>query len=315
MTETYLVNGQEMVRPEDIDHIPIVTASEIAETPMDLSKMIEYLELEKVAFKRLRIIVMGYTRVKDWVNIDGTPYLQESGAQAIAGRMGVSFTEPTTSRVESEDSKGKYYTWSYKATAYIEPGSICYSIIKHRIGIEGLCSSRDKFFGVQGGELKPIEDIDERNVRFKAQSNLYANGIKKILGLRNIEWRELLEAGLDIVKVVQVEHRAYGKPTGKCSQAISEAIKEYNVKRSEREQQTYPLDTVELFAALKSRITSSVSENMLKAVWEGDKPLREKLPRILITRIIEEKDKQKASLGLPQKEAGKEATDGADQTH
>ncbi len=265
---------------------------------VDWKKLLNYLEEEKEAFKKVRIIAIGYTRETDWVNIDGVPYLMESGAQAIAGPFGVSFGEPQSEKIWEEDNKGKYYIIIYRAP--------CFSTrINRRIWAEGMCSSRDKFFGKVGGEYKPLEDIDERNIRYKAMTNMMANGIKRLLGLRNIQWKELLAAGLDIQKIAKVEHKVSGKQTGVADKAIQEVIKE-SKKEIKQEKERSDEEERNLVSELITRMVQCENIEELARVWEEDKPKRAKLKKEYFDQIVKEKDKLKEFLRNKQEEKGEE---------
>src|SRR3989304_3668555 len=213
---------EEKDRKSDDALMPI-TEREILEMQevkkVDWQGLLGYLEQQKEAFKKVRIIILGYTKESDFVNIDGEPYLQESGSQGVAGPFGGSFGEPKSEKIWEEDAKGKYYIIIYRAE--------CWSTrINRRMWAEGMCSSRDLFFGKVGGEYKALEDIDERNIRYKAMTNMMNNGIKRLLGLRNIQWKEMMAAGLDINKIQKVEHKIGGQVSGLANKAIQDAMRE-----------------------------------------------------------------------------------------
>jgi hypothetical protein len=279
---------------------------------VDWAKLLNYLEAEKEAFKKVRIIALGYTRETDWVNIDGQPYLQESGSQGVAGPFGVSFGEPKSEKIWEEDARGKYYIIIYRAE--------CWSTrINRRIWAEGMCSSRDLFFGKVAGTYKALEDVDERNIRYKAMTNMMNNGIKRILGLRNIQWKELIAAGLDLSKIQKVEHKLGGAPTGAADKASpspagkppekkgeeprKEPPKESSSKSPPKQEEKKPSkespkeeEMKVLVSELVTRIISCKDEESLKKTWEEDKPKRMKLTKAYFDQVVAEKDKMKAYL-------------------
>lgn len=319
------ITGGAMVPRDEV--LAPITEREIREMEeikkVDWQKLLNYLETEKEAFKKVRIIAIGYTRESDWVNIDGEPYLQESGAQAIAGPFGVSFGEPKSEKIWEEDAKGKHYIIIYRSECYA-------TRIGRRMWAEGMCSTRDLFFGKSGGEYKALEDIDERNIRYKAMTNMMGNGIKRLVGLRNIQWKELIAAGLDVQKIQKVDHKIGGRPSGLADKAIQEAMKESGkmppkgggerkgppeekgketppkgeTKKPPEEEKKEPQtgkegkdgEMKELVSHLVSRIIGCKDEGSLKKIWEEDKSKRMKLTKEYFDQVVAEKDKMKAFL-------------------
>ena len=264
-----------------------------SERRVDWKDLLKYLEVQKEAFKKYRIIAIGYTRDKDWVIIDGTPYLQESGSQAIAGPMGVSIGEPKFVKEWAEDGKGKYYI--YTCTAEMKSRTFNKSM-----GAVGICTSRDKFFAVKGGELKDIEDVDERNIKMKAYTNMSNNGIKRILGMRNIEISELVRAGINVDKVEKVDHKLGGKKTEASAKAVTQAKKE--AEEAPTNQPGYTPQQIDTAGNITERIINASSIEELKEVWERTAEHRKSLPEKLFKEIAVEKDKRKEWLQRQPKE-------------
>ena len=294
MTET----AREILEVGSEDQHPMISdrdALELSfEKKIDWDALIKHLEIQKEAFKKLRIILLGYTREKDWVNIDGSPFLQESGAQAIAGPMGVNIVDIKSEKTWGEDKKGRFYTWTYSGRAYSLK-------IRREIQVEGICSSRDKFFGKVGGEYKELEDVDESNVMRKSLTNLYRNGVMRLLGLRNIEWGELSRASLNIDSIKKVEHTIGGRKTGAAEKAITDA------KKKEEEGGTpagYDKATIEKVEKLIKHISGTPSMDKLKEIWDADRKDRESLPKELFEKVTKEKDARKKWL-LEREKGGK----------
>jgi len=229
------------------------------------------------------------------VNIDGSPFLQESGAQAIAGPMGVNIVSIRSEKEHGEDKKGKYYTWTYQGRAYAMK-------IGREIEVEGICSSRDKFFGKVSGEYKELEDVDEPNIKRKALTNLYRNAVMRLLGLRNIEWGELSAAGMVIQRIKVVEHTVGGRKTGASEKAVSDALKD---EKEGKRVGGFDSATINKVDRLIKRISTAPSMEELKEVWESDKAEREGLPKELFEKVSKEKDARKEWLIKKEKE-GKE---------
>jgi hypothetical protein len=321
----------ELVDKQNEDLLPVLTDRDLMEVEemrkVDWDALLKHLEQQMEAYKKVRLVAIKYTREKDWVNIDGQPYLMESGAQSIAGPLGVSFTEPVGVKRNEEDKKGKYYVWEYKATAFSRTW-------RRQLGVLGICSSRDKFFGSTSGEFKEIEDVDERMVQFKALTNLWGNGVKRILGLRNFTWNELVEANLDIKKITRVEHKVGGKVTGAAEKAVEEALKQKGPagkpatqppagqtgkpaeekpkgqpqkqppagKPAEKPTTTYPKEVSDTVVEMITAISTAQSMDDLAKVWEAGKRARGVIKQSypeLYEKIVKEKDAKKEYLQKP----------------
>ena len=150
------------------------------------------------AVKRLLTAALKVTNERDWVNLGGSPYLQSSGAEKIARLFGISWFNMNIEKEEREDSKGKYYIYTCSAT---------FTMGNTHIEAIGTCSSRARFFAISHGELKPIEEIDETNIKKTAMTNCIRNGVTRLLGLRNIDWEMIKDAGIDIRKILSIQYK------------------------------------------------------------------------------------------------------------
>jgi hypothetical protein len=143
------------------------------------------------AIKKIKQMALAVTNADDWVDENGKPYLQASGAWRI--------DEPVV-----EDEPSGHYTYTFKGY---------FSLAGRDIEVQGSRSSKDPFFkkydwkpvldaegkrtydpeGKQINEKvdKPIGDIDRRDVKMAALTNLIGNGITRILGIRNLTWADL----------------------------------------------------------------------------------------------------------------------------
>jgi len=247
---------------------------------IDWNASIKYLELQKEAFLKFRKIALAITKPSDWVIIDKKAFLQEHGANQIANMLGINFGLPHYEKEFCEDSKGKYYIWTCTQKANCTKTG-------REVGATGICSSRDKFFGVVNGEFKPLDEIDERNIKAKAGTNCRNNAVKMLTALKNVELSELVDVGIDIKQIVTVDH----KSKGAVSEASKKAVEEASKKGAAAEE--YSLAQVELSQKLTERIFQANSLDELKRVWEEDKAKRTSLPKKLFEQIVIEKDKKK----------------------
>jgi len=146
------------------------------------------------ALKKILHVSLKITNAHDWVDISGTPYLETSGCEKVARVFGISWRidEPTLEREE-----GGHFSYTY--TGEFELSGITIDAI-------GFRSSRDPFFKKydyidHGGKKQKIElppsEIDRGNVKKSAYTNLLQNGIRRLLGIRNLTWPDLEAAGIN----------------------------------------------------------------------------------------------------------------------
>jgi|GEM_PF-1797494 len=135
------------------------------------------------AIKKIKSIVLTITNEQDWIDENGKPYLQASGAEKVARLFGISWRidEP----VIEKDENG-HYTYTYKG--YFSLGACSIEAI-------GTRSSRDPFFTTKYKNGKRLtigpSEIDREDVKKAAYTNCIGNGIKRLLGIRNLTWEEI----------------------------------------------------------------------------------------------------------------------------
>lgn len=114
-----------------------------------------------------------------------------AAAERIARFLGIQ--EQNWSKGEkqwSDDSK--HYTWVYEADFGFQGRWV------HAIG---RASTQDKFFGFANGEWKPLSDIKEGDIKQAAFRACRKEGVRTLLGLRNIPIPKLKELGYDTTKI------------------------------------------------------------------------------------------------------------------
>jgi len=153
------------------------------------------------AINKIKQYSLRLTQPGDWVDQNGRPYLQVSGAEKIARLFGISWRIDEPIREELE---GGHYIYTYKGY---------FSLAGAEIEAIGSRSSKDPFFkryvyvNGQRKELLPSE-IDPGDVKKAAYTNCIGNGITRLLGLRNISYEDLEKvAG---IKREQITHIRYG---------------------------------------------------------------------------------------------------------
>jgi len=160
------------------------------------------------ALKKIKNIALRLTNPNDWIDENGRPYLQSSGAKKIARPFGISWRveEPT---IEPQDEG--HYLITFKGE---------FSLGGATIEAIGTRSSRDKFFTTRyknGNEITlPASEVDKGDVKKSALTNLVGNGVTSILGLQNLTWNDLLEAGIKKEDVIGIKYKK--KENGKSTE-------------------------------------------------------------------------------------------------
>ena len=164
--------------------------------------------------QRVLGVSLKVTNSQDWVDQQGKPYLMASGAEKIARLFGLRIKDVKSEKRASSDEKGNFYFYVY--TGIVEMGNG-----KDSIEAVGTCSSKDQFFAKVKGELKPLSEIDETNIMKAAYTNMIANGITRLLGIRNLTWEQLKTAGLDTEKIVKINYQNGSKGGGFTTESIT----------------------------------------------------------------------------------------------
>lgn len=150
-------------------------------------------------FDKLMEMALKRTNHRDWMSVEGQPYLGHSGAEKVARRFGIKIRDVAQKKDWSEDSKGRFYIYVTTGTAAL-PGSY------DSIEAIGTCSQRDKFFAFANGSYKDTVEIDETNIMKASYSNFIVNAITHLLGLRNLTWEDLKAAGVNVEMVQKIKY-------------------------------------------------------------------------------------------------------------
>jgi len=147
------------------------------------------------AVRRIKTLALKLTNPGDWVDQQGKPYLQASGAEKIARLFGISWRISEPIREESEDG---YFQYTYK-------GEFC--LAGASIEAVGSRNSKDGFFSRRKGQTIPASEIDQTDVKKAAYTNLLGNGITRLLGIRNLTYDDLKTVGITKQMLTQIEYR------------------------------------------------------------------------------------------------------------
>ena len=137
------------------------------------------------AMLTIKRAVLRITNSKDWIDQQGKPYLQVSGSEKVGRLFGLSWDVDKNPTID--EYPDGHFTYIFRGTFMWENSTIT---------AEGSRSSRDPFFSKRKGESIPPSEIDRRDVRMAAYTNLLGNGITRLLGIRNLTWEEVQAGGI-----------------------------------------------------------------------------------------------------------------------
>jgi len=206
--ELFTGEGNEAMTP-DVNDI-VVSIPETERSIIDVTHSVEAVEKSVELFNKISVIALRLTKPKDWIiqGKDGL-YLMDSGAERIAIAFGIhTATMGVPVKEWHEDDKGRYYLYRIMGKAYSRK-------LGRYVEDIGTCSQRDKFFGMKGGELKPMEDVDATMIMKKAMTNLTVRLIKRAAGILSVDLDDLQEAGLNMEKFRKVEYKESGSKMDK----------------------------------------------------------------------------------------------------
>jgi hypothetical protein len=197
----------EVIDAEPIETSQTELARVMSEGDPELTRAIleKKAELAPRMRKAIEMLMISQTYAQDWtIQGDGDKAkacLSSAGAERIGRNFPISFRDIKWKRDEISDSSGKGYRYVY--TGYAEMyGRIVYA--------EGSYSTRDEFLGKKGGEWRPLEDINEGDVRSAAHHIFMGNAVKILLGLRGVPadvYQHIMgRGGQDANKATAVRH-------------------------------------------------------------------------------------------------------------
>lgn len=166
----------------------------------DIIQLAENAEKRIAAVKKIKTIALAVTNSNDWQDEGGKPYLWVSGAEKVARLFNISWRIDEPDVESYEDGHFTYYFKGYFCMGGKEIEAI------------GSRSSRDPFFGRANKQDKDPATISRGNVKKAAYTNCIGNGITRLLGIRNMTWSELADAGIQRESSGYVD-RSAGKVT------------------------------------------------------------------------------------------------------
>jgi hypothetical protein len=188
------------------NNMPMPEPDFVKGSEMDvLEEVIARSEKRLETIKKIKQVSLSITNEDDWVIINNIPYLQASGAEKVARLFGISWSNFSYSVENLEDGH----------LLVICEGDFFMETRKEKLCIQaiGVRSSKDAFFS-RGGKLS-AKDVDIPSLYKSAYTNCLNNGIKRILGLRNLTIEDLKAAGLRVEKIKRVNYGKEEKKEGK----------------------------------------------------------------------------------------------------
>jgi len=184
MAEKEFVETQEIVPQEGPDtEMTKLLADEDME--VRLGRLRKIAELAPLYEKTIRTILLSCTFPQDWHKFgDGdhaTVCLSSAGAERIAKHFKLRFFDVTRQKENFEDADGKGYRYVFEGKA-VEGDRIIF--------VQGVYGTRDKFLGFANNKWRALEEINENHIRDAAYHRFIGNGIKALLGIRNLPAKE-----------------------------------------------------------------------------------------------------------------------------
>jgi hypothetical protein len=134
--------------------------------------------------EKIRRMAVSVTVQADWMDQDGSPYLDSWGAYKVANAFGVQIKDLVFDpREDFTDDQGQWLLYTVHGIA---------SWNGREQPQVGTCSTRDKFFAKRAGKFLPLSEINLGDIKKKAVTNLMGRAIKSQLGL-DFSWDELTQ--------------------------------------------------------------------------------------------------------------------------
>ena len=174
--------------------------------PINLTEFQAWADSRAQALRILMDMGIAQTRAEDWSDQGGKPYPEQGACSAIVNMVGLTISPPARRKENFEDELGHYYIYFLEAEA---------TVPKFGIGplpIVGRASSRDQFFAMRNGALRPASEIDPGDILAKAYTNLRYRAVKAVVPqVANITWEDLKQLTSGRVAKGKVRQVHYGE--------------------------------------------------------------------------------------------------------
>lgn len=149
----------------------------------------------------MRLTTLRITRPRDWVNLDGEPYLSAFGCQRLGPLYRMRFRDVRHEVVRHEDGTYTVVVTGRAASEVLDPNGW--------VEVVGAARSDDKFLTKGGRVTATFGDVLK-----KAHTNYYARALKTVLGLGGLSWEDLERVGIHKHDVPLVEFASAEKIEG-----------------------------------------------------------------------------------------------------
>lgn len=181
---------------DQIVAVPVPTTGALA-TPGELTpEVVEKAQRFAALSRDLRLAALRATTAKDWVDLEGIPYLTASGCHRIASLFRIRTRSVRTERVEEPNGEYTIVVTGEACSELLDPGGW--------VEVVGTASSTDRFL-TKGGRAKAAFG----DVLKKAHTSFMGRAIRQLVGLSGLSWDELAALGIQREKAVRVD---YAKP-------------------------------------------------------------------------------------------------------
>lgn len=221
----------------DIEVSEVIQPTVMTLDSEQLVELAEKAEKRVKALSKIKTAALLMTTKNDWVDQNGKPYLQVSGAEKIGMLFGIGWTLDG-GKLETED--GGHFRYVYRGE---------FTFAGNKIEAIGSRSSRDGFFTkytyekVEGQQDKktalPPSELDKGDIQKSAFTNCIGNGITRVLGMRNLTWDDVSS----VTKITQdmVSGVSYG---GKSQKASTKVGQNQNMNSPATEKQCFKVDSM-----------------------------------------------------------------------
>lgn len=284
-------------------------SKELAPLPeMELEIEREVKQSEIQALKELKMLhsifkcSLKQTKTNDWIDMNGKPYLQGSGAMGIASFLigfGISWKIlENPQKIPTEDG---YYRFQSKVQITLD-----YKGMHRSIEEIGIRSAKDPFFCTryqfdkEKGEkipfILPASEVDEGNVAKASITNALATGIPKLLGIVNIPWEWLDESGINVSAIRSERKISYQQDT-ESTKDLREEIRKMilEISGGDSEKAKAKLSELTLWKGKSKQYIKDLTEAQVPVIynklkieyekWKTEKPDNDDILADIITAI------------------------------
>ena len=210
---------------EEERYLP-ATVPDTSLKPIDMGAFNAWAESRQQALEKLMEMGIAATNPEGWADMGGKPHPEQGACSSIINMVGIVISPPARRKETFEDEKGSYYMYVLEAEVTVPRFGIGpYTIV-------GRASSRDAFFAMRKGELRPQSEIDPGDILSKAYTNMRFRAVKAIVPeVSEMTWDRLNELTKGRVRKGSVKQIVYGEqPEEPAAEGNCPTCKKFNLK-------------------------------------------------------------------------------------